>query len=44
MVWLIVIAIQPLVTRVSAAGLAWIVAGSGCHFFAVLGHAASSRG
>lgn len=73
--WLIVIAVQPLVTHVSAAGLAWIVAGgvcytggvvfyandqrirfghaiwhlfvvagSACHFFAVLGHAASSGG
>lgn len=29
--WLIVIAIQPLVTHVSAAGLAWIVAGGVCY-------------
>lgn len=71
--WLILVAIQPLVTHVSAAGLAWIVAGglcytggvvfylndhrirfghaiwhvfvvagSVCHFFAVLGHAGVS--
>ena len=71
--WLILVAIQPLVTQVSGAGLAWIVAGglcytggvvfymndhrirfghaiwhlfvvagSACHFFAVLGHAAGS--
>lgn len=73
--WLVIIAIQPLVTHVSRAGLAWLIAGgllytagvvfyvtdrrvryghavwhvfvlagTICHFFAVLGHARSPAG
>jgi hemolysin III len=72
--WLVLVAIQPLATRVSPAGLAWlvagglcytggvafyatdarlryghaawhlfVVAGSACHFVAVLGHAGAAR-
>ncbi|WP_234413701.1 hemolysin III family protein [Ideonella sp. A 288] len=37
--WLVLIAVVPLVERVSASGLAWLVAGSGCHFAAAFWHA-----
>jgi hemolysin III len=38
--WLVVIAAVPLLERVSPAGVAWLMAGTTCHFFAVLWYSA----
>ena len=41
--WLVVVAIQPLVTHLSAAGLGWIVAGGVCYTAGVPFYATDSR-
>ena len=41
--WLVIVAIQPLVTRISSAGLAWLVAGGVCYTAGVAFYATDTR-